>query len=131
MKFLVTVLAVALATGRAWADPCKTYVAIQEGKPAPCDGAGMRAEELARFLKIENEKGKLELQLETAKRQIRDDAATCAKDVDIERRGRLACEREKSPGEKKPGLLQTPEFWGVTGAVLGVALTIAVVYATK
>jgi len=131
VKYLLAVLVVVFTASQAWADPCETYVKIVQGEPAPCDGAGMHTEELARFLKIENEKGKLELQLETAKRQIRDDAATCAKDVDIERRGRLACEREKSPEEKKPGILQTPEFWGVTGAVLGVALTIAVVYATK
>lgn len=128
--FALAALLAAAFTHTARADACSSYVKILTGVPAPCDGVGMATEELSRFIKIENEAEASRLKIQALEDQAMRDAATCEQEVDNQRQGRIACERDKSWRPEKPGLLKSPEFWGVTGAVLGVALTV-IVYAVK
>ena len=131
IRWLVCMAVLAGTAAPARAGECERYMKILTGVAAPCDGVGMSGPEYARFLKLENELAASQLKLQVMEEQAARDARTCQQEVDNQRDGRLACERDKSPRREKVGLLESPTFWGITGVVLGVAVTVLVVHAVK
>lgn len=131
----LTLILIALLAHRclaAEAAECTSFHAVTAGAPAPCDGVLMPTSEAARIPALEDALAlaQAELSAERARRHL--DGEEAAQLLQVCEASRLACERDRAPAPPAaPHWYESGWFHGAVGAVLGVGVTIGIVYAVR
>ena len=112
-------------------EPCVRATGLEAGNVAPCSGALIPTSALTRLLQDQSALDIVRAELQAEKQQRWQDATVCRQHFDIEHKGRLQCESEKTPLPPAISWYEHPAFVAVTSVILTAVVTIGIAYAVK
>lgn len=115
----------------ARAEQCTDIVKILAGETSDCDGIVLPPEEYRYYLGVDSLYHRLQLSAAADARVSAIELRQCQQESADREMSRVACEREKSPLPKPVPFYESALFWGVTGTVVGVVVTLVVVALVK